>query len=127
MSAHLARTSRRTFLLGAGGAVAGGADCSSVGLGPVLAGATTSQKPSATPVLDVGSLSTGGLKGDLAVAAVAASLENLAVYAYKAGLSAATAGKLGTVPPAVATFVTTAALPAHATRRGVERRAGGQQ
>ena len=48
-----------------------------------------------------------GLTGDLAVAAVAASLENLAVFAYTAGLSAATAGKLGTVPPAVATFATT--------------------
>ena len=48
-----------------------------------------------------------GLKGDLAVAAVAASLENLAVFAYTAGLSAATAGKLGAVPPAVATFATT--------------------
>jgi hypothetical protein len=41
------------------------------------------------------------------VAAVAASLENLAVFAYTSGLSAATAGKLGTVPPAVATFATT--------------------
>ena len=48
-----------------------------------------------------------GLTGDLAVAAVAASLENLAVFAYDAGLTAATAGKLGAVPPAVATFATT--------------------
>jgi len=48
-----------------------------------------------------------GLTGDLAVAAVAASLENLAVFAYTAGLTAATQGKLGTVPPAVATFATT--------------------
>jgi hypothetical protein len=47
------------------------------------------------------------LTGDLAVAAVAASLENLAVFAYSAGLAAATAGKLGPVPPAVATFATT--------------------
>ena len=38
---------------------------------------------------------------------MAASLENLAVFAYTAGLSAATAGKLGSVPPAVATFATT--------------------
>ena len=36
------------------------------------------------------------------MAAVAASLENLAVFAYTAGLSAADAGKLGAVPPAVA-------------------------
>jgi hypothetical protein len=48
------------------------------------------------------------LTGDLAVAAVAASLENLAVFAYAAGLSAATSGKLGAVPPAVGTFATTA-------------------
>jgi len=34
-------------------------------------------------------------------------LENLAVFAYTAGLTAATQGKLGTVPPAVATFATT--------------------
>ena len=38
---------------------------------------------------------------------MAASLENLAVFAYSAGLAAATAGKLGAVPPAVATFATT--------------------
>jgi hypothetical protein len=39
---------------------------------------------------------------------MAASLENLGVFAYNAGLQAATAGKLGTVPPAVATFAQTA-------------------
>jgi hypothetical protein len=39
---------------------------------------------------------------------VAASLENLAVFAYKSGLAAATAGKLGSVPPAIGTFATTA-------------------
>jgi hypothetical protein len=41
------------------------------------------------------------------VAALATSLENLAVAAYGDVLTAATAGKLGTVPPAVATFATT--------------------
>ncbi len=46
--------------------------------------------------------------GDGAIAATAASLEVLAVQTYEAGLSAATAGKLGTVPPAVATFAKTA-------------------
>ena len=55
------------------------------------------------------------------MAAVAASLENLAVFAYTSGLSAATAGKLGTVPPAVATFATTVKGAAPAARRGVER------
>jgi hypothetical protein len=48
------------------------------------------------------------LTGDLAVAALAASLENLAVQTYQAGIDAATTGKLGTVPPAVVTFATTA-------------------
>ncbi len=97
-------TSRRTFLLGAGAAVAGGAAIA-VGSGalPQLAAASTRRlagvKASSFPPV--------GLKGDLAVAAVAASLENLAVFAYTAGLTAATQGKLGTVPPAVATFATT--------------------
>ncbi|MGH9164146.1 MAG: ferritin-like domain-containing protein, partial [Acidimicrobiales bacterium] len=46
--------------------------------------------------------------GDLAVAKLAASLEALAVDTYTKALSAATSGALGAVPPAVATFVTTA-------------------
>ncbi|MGH3804108.1 MAG: ferritin-like domain-containing protein [Pseudonocardiaceae bacterium] len=50
----------------------------------------------------------GGAAGDLAVAKLAAGLEVLAVGTYKAALDAATAGKLGAVPPAVATFVQTA-------------------
>ncbi|MFN0070483.1 MAG: ferritin-like domain-containing protein [Chloroflexota bacterium] len=47
-------------------------------------------------------------QGDLAIARFAASLEVLAVNTYTAALSAATAGRLGTVPPAVATYVQTA-------------------
>jgi hypothetical protein len=100
-----ASTSRRSFLFGAGAAVAGGALLAS-GVGaamPALAGAST-QRLSA---VRAGAFPPKGLSGDLAVAAVAASLENLAVFAYDAGLAAATAGKLGTVPPAVATFATT--------------------
>jgi len=97
-------TSRRTFLMGAGAAVAGGAALAVVGSGalPALAGASTRRLSTADAAFP-----PAGLKGDLAVAAVAASLENLAVFAYAAGLAAATAGKLGTVPPAVATFATT--------------------
>ena len=49
-----------------------------------------------------------GLKSDLAVPTVTASLENLAEFAYTAGLHAATAGSLGVVPPTVATFAITA-------------------
>jgi Ferritin-like domain len=89
------RTSRRGFLIGAG-AVAGGAALVAVGTtGPAAWAGTAKGAKSAK------------LKGDLAVAALAASLENLAVAAYGDVLAAATAGKLGTVPPAVATFATT--------------------
>ena len=92
------RTSRRGFLLGAG-AVVGGA---------VLAACSTSSSPSTTTTTMGGSgTTTAKLTGDLAVAALAASLENLAVAAYGDVLTAASAGKLGTVPPAVGTFVTT--------------------
>jgi hypothetical protein len=48
------------------------------------------------------------LTGDLAVVALAAAIENLAVGTYQAGIDAATAGNLGTVPPAVVTFAQTA-------------------
>jgi hypothetical protein len=48
------------------------------------------------------------LTGDLRVVAMAASLEQTGIATYMAGIKAATAGKLGTVPPAVVTFATTA-------------------
>jgi hypothetical protein len=98
-------TSRRTFLFGAGAALAGGALLAS-GAGaamPALAGASTQRLSAARAA----AFPPKGLSGDLAVAAVAASLENLAVFAYDSGLAAASAGKLGTVPPAVATFAST--------------------
>jgi len=50
---------------------------------------------------------TAGAAGDLKVAALAASLEVLAVGTYKAALEAATANKLGAVPPAVGQFAKT--------------------
>jgi hypothetical protein len=93
--------SRRGFLFGAGVALGGLAlaacGSSSKSSTPAASGSTT------TPA----STSGGKLTGDLAVVALAASLENLAVQTYGAGISAATAGKLGTVPPAVVTFATT--------------------
>ncbi len=95
-----ARSSRRGFLIGAG-AVAGGAllaACSSGSSSPTTTRASGSGSGSST---------SAKLTGDLAVAALAASLENLAVAAYGDVLTAATAGTLGTVPPAVANFVTT--------------------
>ena len=48
------------------------------------------------------------LTGDLQVVAMAASLENSGIATYMAGIKAATAGKLGKVPPAVVTFAETA-------------------
>lgn len=99
-------TSRRKFLLGAGAAAAAGGAMMVMGGVPALAGASTRPFSSARS-LDAASFPPSGLKGDLAVAAVAASLENLAVFAYDAGLTAATSGKLGSVPPAVASFAMT--------------------
>lgn len=94
------RSSRRTFLLGAAGVGAGGL---------LMAACSSSSKSNSSPTTAASSSSGGGgLSGDLAVAAMAASLENLGVFAYNAGLQAARAGKLGTVPPAVATFAQTA-------------------
>jgi hypothetical protein len=95
--------SRRGFLMGAG-----------VALGGLALAACGSSSKSSTPSASTGTSSsappaTGGgkLTGDLAVVALAASLENLAVQTYGAGISAATAGKLGPVPPAVVTFAQT--------------------
>lgn len=96
------RANRRTFLLGAAGVSAGGlllAACSS---------STKSTSPTTIAPGSPSSSASGGLTGDLAVAAMAASLENLGIFAYNAGLQAAGQGKLGTVPPAVATFAQTA-------------------
>ena len=54
-----------------------------------------------------GSARASTYSGDLKVVALAAALENLAVAAYTNTLTRATTGKLGSVPPAIATFVTT--------------------
>lgn len=96
-------TTRRGFLFGAAGVTAGA-------LLIAACGSDSNDAKSATgsSITGTGAASSGGkLTGDLAIAALAASLENLAVQTYQAGLDAATAGKLGTVPPAVATFATT--------------------
>jgi hypothetical protein len=104
LAATAPQPSRRLFLFGVG-AAAGGlvlAACSSSSKNSVGTSATTAAGPTSS------SNSGSGFTGDLAVAALAAGLENLAVAAYGAGLDAATMGKLGTVPPAVATFAQTA-------------------
>ncbi len=102
---HERSASRRSFLTGAGALAA-----TLVGAGalPGVAGAATRVASATSHAREPLAFPPKGLSGDLAVAAVAASLENLAVFAYSAGLSAASAGKLGSVPAAVATFATSA-------------------
>ena len=96
--------SRRGFLLGVGGVAAtlALAACSSSSNNAVgVPGGSSS------PL--AGSASgSAAYPGDLKVVALATALENQAVVAYTAALAAATANKLGTVPPAVATFANTA-------------------
>jgi len=105
---HLVSTpsSRRAFLFG-GGAVLGGVALVGSGFGSGLAAAATRTGAMSVPG-GVPAQSSQKLTGDLAVVALAASLENLAVATYQAGIDAATAGKLGAVPPAIVTFAQTA-------------------
>jgi hypothetical protein len=99
MRAKLGRPSRRGFLIGAGATLGGLvlAACSSDD-DKTSSGSSTSSTKAA---------SNSGLATDLKIAALAAALENTAVATYQAGIDAATAGSLGTVPPAVVTFATT--------------------
>lgn len=71
-------------------------------------GASTAPTTGATTGPTTGGTAAAGGSVDIKVANLAAGLEVLAVGTYKTALDAATAGKLGTVPPAVAQFVTTA-------------------
>ena len=94
---------RRQFLIGAG-ALAAGAALAACGNDDnddnnSAADSTTTIAPDKTAAVPA---------ADLDVAALAAGLEVLAVQTSTAALGAAKAGKLGEVPPAVATFVTTA-------------------
>ncbi len=97
--------SRRWFIGAAAAVAAGGvlAACSKDDSKVETGAATTVAGGAATTAT-----SAAGASGDLKVAALAASIEFLAVDTYKAALAAATANKLGAVPPAVATFATTA-------------------
>lgn len=104
-------TGRRTFLLGVGGAalIGGVAACSSGGSSSTNASVAAPQ-PS-RPMTSGGSKVSGDSSkytGDLRVVALAAALENLAVAAYGGALKMAGQHKLGQVPPAIATFATTA-------------------
>ncbi|MGD0558416.1 MAG: ferritin-like domain-containing protein [Streptosporangiaceae bacterium] len=99
---------RRRFLTRAG-AVAGGV----AGVTLLAACGSSSAAPAAkSSATASASAAAGGegqkLTGDLQVVAMAASLENSGIATYMAAIKAATAGKLGTVPPAVVTFAETA-------------------
>ncbi len=102
---HGAKTaaSRRQFLFGSG-VVLGGLALAACGSSSKSSSTTTATNAPTTVV----SSAAGKLTGDLAIVALAAGLENLAVGTYQAGITAAKAGKLGTVPPAVVNFATTA-------------------
>ena len=95
MSEH---RSRRQFLLGAGAFAAAG--------GGLVACSNDKKPPRPTAETTVGP--TGSLSGDLQIAALAASLENLTAATYQLGLDAAAANKLGGVPPVIVTFLQTA-------------------
>jgi hypothetical protein len=94
-------TGRRRFLLGAGGAGA-------AFLLAACGGGKSSSSSQPAADASAAALDASPYTGDLKIVALAVALENQAVGAYKATLAAAKAGKLGTVPPAVSTFATTA-------------------
>jgi hypothetical protein len=95
--------SRRRALIGAAGVVSLGA-LSAGG----LAACGNNDETASAPAPAMSSAAGSAYTGDLKVVALAAALENLAVTAYDGALKKATAGELGKVPAAVATFVTTA-------------------
>ncbi|MCU1401355.1 MAG: Ferritin-like protein [Acidimicrobiales bacterium] len=72
------------------------------------AGTTMDTTTATSGATDTTGAAADGGATDAKIAQLAAGLEVLAVGTYKAALDAATAGSLGTVPPAVATFVQTA-------------------
>jgi LmbE family N-acetylglucosaminyl deacetylase len=102
---------RRRFLTraaGTAGGIAGVALLAACG----SSSSSSSTAAAAATAASSGAAAAGGegqaLSGDLQVVAMAASLENSGIATYTAGIKAATAGKLGTVPPAVVTFAETA-------------------
>lgn len=98
-------TSRRWFL-GAAAAVTAGGVLAACGNNDSDSGATATTATTASGGATTTAAPSGS--GDAKVASLAAGLEVLAVSTYKAALDAATANKLGAVPPAVATFAKTA-------------------
>lgn len=100
--------SSRRWFLGAAAAVTAGGVLAACGKNDEKADTVTTKADTATTAATTATTAAAGASGDLGVAALAAGLEFLAVGTYTAALQAATDKKLGTVPPAVATFATTA-------------------
>jgi hypothetical protein len=102
--------SRRNFLVTGGALTAGGLILAACGSSSSAAkpAAKHHTAPPTTATKNTAAAALASIPVDVRVAALAASLENLAVATYTAGLKAAGAGKLGKVPPAVATFAVTA-------------------
>ncbi len=105
-AADEAGTSRRWFLGAAAAVTAGGvlAACGNNDYKTETGAATTVTSAAAATT----TTAAAAASGDAKVASLAAGLEVLAVSTYKGALDAATANKLGTVPPAVAEFAKTA-------------------
>ena len=102
--------SRRNFLI-AGTALGGTIALAACG----SSGSSSSSSTMGSSTTTAKKMGSGNV--DLAVAGLAAGLENLAVQTYQAALDAAAANKLGDVPPAVATFAKTA-MAQHADHAG---------
>lgn len=106
------RVARRGVFAVAAGGVAAAAAAFGRGSRPesVAGSSSNAAAPTARPAPAVAPLprQAAPSEGDLAIGAVAASLEVLAVNTYGAALDAAGSGALGEVPPAVAEFVTVA-------------------
>lgn len=113
------RLSRRGFFAVGGGVAAAAvlAACGSDDDDTASSTSTTSGSDTTSP--------DSTASGDGAIAMFGAGLELLAVQTYKAGLDAATAGKLGAVPPAVAEFATTAMAHHQAASDALAKAGGG--
>ncbi|MCU1457534.1 MAG: hypothetical protein JWL73_1626 [Actinomycetia bacterium] len=92
------QSSRRGFLVGSGVALGG--------VALAACGGTDSAKPPTTTT-SAGKPPAKSAPTAVQVGMLAAALENTAVLTYATALKAAQSGKLGPVPPAISTFITT--------------------